>query len=86
MSKRELQAADEWVVTVALASALIALEQLEPKHQPTTHMSEVRQLLPQVISPERQSASTSSKVVVSQPGLSDDLSRIRSRSRELKTM
>ena len=36
---------DEWVVTEALATALIALEQLPSKHQPRTHMDEVRRLL-----------------------------------------
>jgi hypothetical protein len=36
---------DEWVVTETLATALIALEQLEPKHQPRTHMDEIKKLL-----------------------------------------
>jgi len=36
---------DGWVVTEALATALVALEQLPDKHQPRTHMDELRKLL-----------------------------------------
>jgi hypothetical protein len=36
---------DEWVVTESLATAIIALEQLPPQHQPRTHMDEIRKLL-----------------------------------------
>jgi hypothetical protein len=31
---------DEWVITEALATALVALEQLPAQHQPRTHMEE----------------------------------------------
>jgi hypothetical protein len=33
------------VITEALATALIALEQLPPNHQPRTHMDDIRKLL-----------------------------------------
>jgi hypothetical protein len=36
---------DEWVVAEALATALVALEQLPTKHQPRTHMQDIRKLL-----------------------------------------
>jgi len=36
---------DDWVVTEALATALVALEQLPSKHQPRAHMADVRKLL-----------------------------------------
>ncbi|WP_315703247.1 MULTISPECIES: hypothetical protein [unclassified Bradyrhizobium] len=36
---------DDWVVTEALATALVALEQLPEKHQPRVHMDELRKLL-----------------------------------------
>jgi len=36
---------DEWVVTEALATALVALEQLPPIHQPQTQMDNIRKLL-----------------------------------------
>jgi hypothetical protein len=45
MPRQGITGHDEWVVTEALATALIALEQLPPKHQPTTHMAEIRKLL-----------------------------------------
>jgi hypothetical protein len=45
MPKKGITGHDDWVVTEALATALVALEQLESKHQPTTHMSDVRKLL-----------------------------------------
>ena len=45
MPRKGITGHDEWVVTEALATALIALEQLPPKHQPTTHMAEIRKLL-----------------------------------------
>lgn len=45
MSKKGITGHDEWVVTEALATALVALEQLEPKHQPTTHMGDIKKLL-----------------------------------------
>jgi len=45
MPRKGITGHDEWVITEALATALIALEQLPPKHQPTTHMDEIRKLL-----------------------------------------
>jgi hypothetical protein len=45
MPKKGITGHDEWVVTEALATALVALEQLEPKHQPRAHMDDVRKLL-----------------------------------------
>jgi len=40
MPKKGITGRDEWVVTEALATALVALEQLPAKHQPRTHMDE----------------------------------------------
>ena len=45
MSKKGITGHDEWVVTEALATALVALEQLEPKHQPRKHMDDIRNIL-----------------------------------------
>jgi hypothetical protein len=45
MPKKGITGHDEWVVTEALATALVALEQLPAKHQPRTHMDDVRLLL-----------------------------------------
>ncbi len=45
MSKKGITGHDEWVVTEALATALVALEQLPPKHQPRPHMDDLRKLL-----------------------------------------
>ncbi|MGZ5872646.1 MAG: hypothetical protein ACXWKP_11105 [Bradyrhizobium sp.] len=45
MPRKGITGHDEWVVTEALATALIALERLPSKHQPTTHMAEIRKLL-----------------------------------------
>jgi hypothetical protein len=45
MPKKGITGHDEWVITEALATALVALEQLEPKHQPHKHMEDVRKLL-----------------------------------------
>jgi hypothetical protein len=45
MPRKGITGHDEWVVTEALATALVALEQLPEKHQPRTHMDEVRKLL-----------------------------------------
>jgi hypothetical protein len=45
MAKKGTTGHDEWVVTEALATALIALEQLPPKHQPRTHMEDLKKLL-----------------------------------------
>jgi hypothetical protein len=45
MSKKGITGHDEWVVTEALATALVALEQLPPQHQPRPHMEDIRKLL-----------------------------------------
>ena len=45
MSKKGITGHDDWVVTEALATALVALEQLPPNHQPRTHMDEIKKLL-----------------------------------------
>ena len=45
MSKRGITGHDEWVVTEALATALVALEQLPAIHQPRAHMDDLRKLL-----------------------------------------
>ncbi len=45
MPRKGITGHDEWVITEALATALIALEQLPPKHQPHTQMDDIRKLL-----------------------------------------
>ena len=45
MSKKGITGHDEWVVTQALATALVALEQLPEKIQPRPHMEDLRKLL-----------------------------------------
>ena len=45
MPRKGVTGHDEWILTEALATALIALEQLPAKHQPRTHMDEIRKLL-----------------------------------------
>jgi hypothetical protein len=45
MPKKGITGHDEWVVTEALATALVALEQLPEKHQPRPHMEDIRKLL-----------------------------------------
>ena len=45
MPRKGITGHDEWVITEALATALIALEQLPSKHQPATHMDELKKLL-----------------------------------------
>jgi len=45
MPKKGITGHDEWVVTEALATAFVALEQLPPKHQPRAHMEDIRRLL-----------------------------------------
>jgi len=45
MPRKGITGHDEWVVTEALATALVALEQLEPKHRPDKHMDDIRKLL-----------------------------------------
>ena len=45
MPRKGITGHDEWVITEALATALIALEQLPPQHQPRAHMDDIRRLL-----------------------------------------
>jgi len=45
MPRKGITGHDGWVITEALATALVALEQLPPKHQPRTHMDDIRKLL-----------------------------------------
>jgi hypothetical protein len=45
MPKKGITGHDEWVFTEALATALVALEQLPSKHQPRAHMDDIRKLL-----------------------------------------
>lgn len=45
MPKKGITGHDEWVVTEALATALVALEQLAPKHQPRILMDDIKKLL-----------------------------------------
>ena len=45
MPRKGITGHDEWVITEALATALIALEQLPSMHQPATHMDEIRKML-----------------------------------------
>jgi hypothetical protein len=45
MAKKGITGRDEWVTTEALATALVALEHLPPKHQPRIHMDDIKKLL-----------------------------------------
>ncbi|MBR0798816.1 hypothetical protein JQ615_25855 [Bradyrhizobium jicamae] len=45
MPRKGITGHDDWVVTEALATALVALEQLPSKHQPRAHMEDVRKIL-----------------------------------------
>ena len=45
MPRKGITGHDEWVVVEALATALVALEQLPEKHQPRAHMEDIRKLL-----------------------------------------
>ena len=45
MPKKGITGHDGWVITEALATALVALEQLPERHQPRTHMDDIRKLL-----------------------------------------
>jgi hypothetical protein len=45
MPRKGITGHDEWVITEALATALVALEQLPPKHQPRAHMDDIGKLL-----------------------------------------
>lgn len=51
MSKKGITGHDEWVVTEALATALVALEQLPEKHQPHAHMDVSRSCWPPAANP-----------------------------------
>jgi hypothetical protein len=52
MPRKGVTGHDQWVVTEALATALVALEQLPEKHQPRTHMDDIRKLLAAGSAPE----------------------------------
>ena len=52
MPRKGVTGHDEWVITEALATALVALGQLPEKHQPRTHMDEIRKLLAAGSAPE----------------------------------
>src|ERR1700689_5281695 len=52
MPRKGVTGHDEWGITEALATALVALEQLPEKHQPRTHMDEIRKLLAAGSAPE----------------------------------
>ena len=52
MPRKGITGHDGWVITEALATALVALEQLPPKHQPQTHMDDIRKLLVAGSSPD----------------------------------
>lgn len=45
MPKKGITGHDGWVITEALATALIALEHLPPQHQPRAHMDDIGKLL-----------------------------------------
>ena len=45
MPKKGITGHDDWVLTEALATALVALEQLAPRHQPNAHMDDIRKML-----------------------------------------
>jgi hypothetical protein len=45
MPRKGVTGHDEWVVVEALATALVALEQLPEKHRPQAHMDDLRKLL-----------------------------------------
>jgi hypothetical protein len=45
MPKKGITGHDEWVVTEALATALVALEQLEPTQQSRQQMDDIKKLL-----------------------------------------
>ena len=45
MPRKGVTGHDQWVITEALATALVALEQLPAKHQPRSHMDDIKKLL-----------------------------------------
>ena len=52
MREKGVTGHDEWVVVEALATAFVALEQLPRKHQPSSHMEQIRKLLANGREPE----------------------------------
>jgi hypothetical protein len=40
---------DGWIITEALATALVALEQLPPQHQPHSNIDDIRELLASLV-------------------------------------
>ena len=52
MPRKGITGHDGWVVTEALATALVALEQLSPKHQQRTLMEDIRKMLAAGSTPE----------------------------------
>jgi hypothetical protein len=52
MPRKGITGHDEWIITEVLATALVALEQLPPQHQPRTHMDDIRKLLGARCEPE----------------------------------
>ena len=52
MPRKGITGHDEWVIKEALATALVALEQLPAKHRPRTHMDDIRKLLAAGFSPD----------------------------------
>jgi len=44
MPRKGVTGHDEWVIAQALATALVALEQLPPKVQPKAHMEDLKKL------------------------------------------
>ena len=45
MPRKGITGHDDWVRTEALATALVALEQLDERHQPRAHMDDIRKML-----------------------------------------
>jgi hypothetical protein len=45
MPKKGITGHDEWVITQALATALVALEQLPSNIQPRPHMEDIKKML-----------------------------------------
>ena len=78
MSKKGITGHDEWVVTQALATALVALEQLPEKIQPLPHMEDLRKLLTcRLRARQRRPASGAGEVpAVSRSGFGRDLPRV----------
>src|SRR5271165_7382963 len=73
MPKKGITGHDEWVVTEALATAFVALEQLPPKHQPRAHMDDIRKLL----ASGRESATVSLHLAQAKCRLNPDIDPLR---------